>query len=71
METQLDKMEKDLSELKKAWLGDNFGNIGYMKRMVDIENHIEESKKRLWVERGVWIGVTFIGILSNVLHFIK
>lgn len=72
MATQLDKIEQDVSELKAALMGDKFGNTGYMQRLEEVEEHVTEAKKRIWVERGIMIGLTIVvGIVSNLIHLVK
>lgn len=63
MEERLSNIEKKLDRIENALLGDDFGNVGYMQRIEDVEQHIEENKKRIWTERGIVIGLSAIWAL--------
>lgn len=59
IDEHLREIESDVKEIKAALLGDGFGNRGYMQRLEDVEKHVEETKKRVWVERGIMVAMAF------------
>jgi hypothetical protein len=56
---KLNQIESDVKEIKTALLGDDYGNKGFMQRLEKVENHVEENKKRVWIERGIMISLAF------------
>lgn len=63
MEEKLNNIEQKVDRIEKALLGDGFGNEGYMQRLQDIEKHVEETKQRMWTERGIIISLSAIWAL--------
>lgn len=63
MEEKLNNIEQKVERIEKALLGDGFGNEGYMQRLQDIEKHVEETKQRMWTERGIIISLSAIWAL--------
>ena len=59
-QTEWDAHQKKVDELHTALLGDKYGNKGYMHRLQEIEEHVEDSKKRIWVERGLLLGLSVV-----------
>jgi hypothetical protein len=56
---KLNQIESDVKEIKTALLGDDYGNKGFKQRLEKVEQHVEESKKRVWIERGIMISLAF------------
>ena len=56
---KLNQIESDVKEIKTALLGDDYGNKGFKQRLEKVEQHVEQSKKRLWIERGIMISLAF------------
>ncbi len=56
---KLNQIESDVKEIKTALLGDDYGNKGFKQRLEKVENHVEENKKRVWIERGIMISLAF------------
>lgn len=56
---KLNQIESDVKEIKTALLGDDYGNKGFMQRLEEVEQHVEETKKRVWIERGIMISLAF------------
>ena len=56
---KLNQIESDVKEIKTALLGDDYGNKGFMQRLERVEQHVEETKKRVWIERGIMISLAF------------
>ena len=56
---KLNQIESDVKEIKTALLGDDYGNKGFMQRLEQVEHHVEETKKRVWIERGIMISLAF------------
>ena len=56
---KLNQIESDVKEIKTALLGDDYGNKGFMQRLEKVENHVEQNKKRVWIERGIMISLAF------------
>ncbi len=56
---KLNQIESDVKEIKTALLGDDYGNKGFMQRLEKVELHVEETKKRVWIERGIMISLAF------------
>ena len=63
MEEKLNNIEQKIDRIEKALLGDGFGNEGYMQRLQEIEKHVEETKQRVWVERGILISLSAVWAL--------
>lgn len=63
MEEKLNNIEQKIDRIEKALLGDGFGNEGYMQRLQEIEKHVEETKQRVWTERGILISLSAIWAL--------
>jgi|APFre7841882793_1041355.scaffolds.fasta_scaffold100420_2 hypothetical protein len=59
IEDKLNRIENDVKEIKTALLGDGFGNKGFMQRLEQVERHVEETKKRVWIERGIMLSLAF------------
>ena len=60
IEDKLNEIESDVKEIKTALLGDGFGNKGYMQRLEIVEQHVEETRKRVWIERGIMVALAFV-----------
>lgn len=63
MEEKLNNIEQKIDRIEKALLGDGFGNEGYMQRLQEIEKHVEETKQRVWTERGILISLSAVWAL--------
>ena len=61
---RLEKLEKQVSEMHNALLGDNYGNVGFSQRMNKIEQFQEQQKKILWMATG---GAGVVSIFVNVI----
>jgi hypothetical protein len=57
------ELKGKVDEVHTALLGDKFGNKGYMQRLEDVETHVEDSKKRVWTERGILLALSAIWVL--------
>jgi hypothetical protein len=57
------ELKGKVDEVHTALLGDKFGNKGYMQRLEDIESHVEDSKKRVWTERGILLALSAFWVL--------
>lgn len=56
-------LKEKVDEVHTALLGDKFGNKGYMQRLEEVETHVEDSKKRIWTERGLLLALSAIWVI--------
>lgn len=67
MEQKINQALAEIDELKKALLGDDYGNYGYKHRLEKVEGVVSKVKTRMAIERAIWFGlVAGISIVGNV-----
>ena len=59
---------QSITEIKKALVGDEFGNKGLINKVKENESYIDKDKKAKWMISG---GVVLIGLMLKFGHKIK
>ena len=49
---RFERLEKQVSEMHKALVGDSYGNEGFIDRIKKLEDFQEQQKKILWIATG-------------------
>ena len=65
MQEQLDKIEKDVIDIKNALLGTDYNKNGIVKRVEVVEKYQSRDKKQKWMVAGGFIVISFI---SKYIH---
>jgi hypothetical protein len=73
MQNQLNSIEKDVREMKAAFLGDKYGNKGFIKRVERIEEKTAANRKDLNAikQKSVLLGTGAGGLILGVVEAIK
>tara|TARA_R110000803_G_scaffold32995_3_gene72368 strand:- start:167 stop:406 length:240 start_codon:yes stop_codon:yes gene_type:complete len=75
MQEQLDSIEKDVSQIKDALIGNEFGNVGIVTRLKNVEKSTDGNKKDLNAIKqksilfGTGAGGLLVGIIETIKHF--
>ena len=55
----MEQLEKDVSEIKEALLGNAYGSEGFVKRLQKVEEYQMKDKKQKWTLAGIGLAVGF------------